>query len=138
MARTEYDTFGPIDVPATHFWNAQRERVLRFFEIGTEVMPREIIYTLTQIKQAAATVNCDLGTLEEEKARVMEAACDDILAGEHDSEFPLSIWQTDSGSQTNTNVNEVIANLASAKFPVTFRQTFCGLKTKCPNQNIVA
>jgi fumarate hydratase class II len=115
MTRTEYDTFGPIEVPATHFWGAQTQRALRFFEIGTEVMPREIIYTLTQIKRAAATVNCDLGMLAEEKARAIEAACDDILAGKHDSEFPLSIWQTGSGSQTNMNVNEVIANLASAK-----------------------
>jgi fumarate hydratase class II len=82
-------------------------------------------------------VNCDLGTLAEEKARAIEAACDDILAGKHDSEFPLSIWQTGSGSQANMNVNEVIANLVSAKFPVAFRQTFGGLKTKCSNQNIV-
>jgi fumarate hydratase class II len=86
-----------------------------FFDIGPEVMPKEIIYTMTQIKRAAATVNADFGILPEEKARAIEAACDDILAGKHDSEFPISIWQTGSGSQTNMNVNEVIANIASMK-----------------------
>jgi fumarate hydratase class II len=113
--RTERDTFGPIEVPAEHLWGAQTQRSLEHFAISTEVMPKEIIYALTQVKRAAATVNAELGLLEQAKADAIAYACDEILAGKYDSEFPCSIWQTGSGSQTNMNVNEVIANIASEK-----------------------
>jgi fumarate hydratase class II len=113
--RTECDTFGPIHVPAEHLWGAQTQRSLEHFDISIEKMPIEVIRALTQVKRAAATVNSDLGLLDPVKADAISFACDEILAGKYDSEFPCSIWQTGSGSQTNMNVNEVIANLASQK-----------------------
>jgi fumarate hydratase class II len=111
--RKERDTFGEIDVPADHLWGAQTQRSLEHFAISTEVMPREVIYALIQVKRAAATVNAALNRLSPEKATAIERACDELLTGHYDAEFPCHIWQTGSGSQTNMNVNEVIANLAS-------------------------
>ena len=111
--RTEVDTFGPIEVPCDHLWGAQTQRSLIHFDISSERMPREIIRALVEIKRAAAIVNHDLGSLDEQKTEAIRFACDEILAGKYESEFPCSIWQTGSGSQTNMNVNEVIANIAS-------------------------
>ena len=111
--RTETDSMGPIEVDAARYWGAQTQRSLENFRIGSELMPHEIILALATIKKAAALVNCELGLLAEDKCRWIVAAADQVLRGEHDDEFPLVVWQTGSGTQTNMNVNEVIANLAS-------------------------
>ncbi|QBK06102.1 class II fumarate hydratase [Hylemonella gracilis] len=111
--RTERDTFGPIDVPADRLWGAQTQRSLLNFDISGERQPREIIHALVQVKQASATVNQALGLLDGAKAKAIVAAADEVLAGRHADEFPLVVWQTGSGTQTNMNVNEVLANRAS-------------------------
>jgi fumarate hydratase class II len=113
--RTEYDTFGAIEVPANHYWGAQTERSLMHFKISSERMPLNLIYALAIVKKASAITNCKLGLLDKVKTDAITASIDQILAGEYDNEFPLSIWQTGSGTQTNMNLNEVIANLASIK-----------------------
>ena len=112
MTRTERDTFGPIEVPAERLWGAQTQRSLQFFAVSTEKMPPELIDALVRVKRAAAQVNRELGLLEARKAEAIAAAADEVLRGEHAAEFPLSVWQTGSGTQTNMNVNEVIANRA--------------------------
>ncbi|WP_332814596.1 class II fumarate hydratase [Ramlibacter sp.] len=111
--RTERDTFGPIEVPADRLWGAQTQRSLQNFAISGERQPREIIRALAQVKRASAVVNRELGLLEERKAGAIVAAADEVLAGRHAAEFPLVVWQTGSGTQTNMNVNEVLANRAS-------------------------
>jgi fumarate hydratase class II len=111
--RTEHDTFGPIEVPAERLWGAQTQRSLQHFAISRETMPQELIYALVLVKKAAALVNLDLAQLPPDKARAIAAAADEVLAAGHDQEFPLSVWQTGSGTQTNMNVNEVLANRAS-------------------------
>jgi fumarate hydratase class II len=111
--RTERDTFGPIEVPADRLWGAQTQRSLQHFAISGEQMPRELILALVQVKRACATVNRSLGLLEAAKADAIIAAADEVLAGQHVGEFPLVVWQTGSGTQTNMNVNEVLANRAS-------------------------
>jgi fumarate hydratase class II len=111
--RIEKDTMGPIAVPADRLWGAQTERSLHHFEISGERMPRALIHALVLVKKAAALVNLDLKTLDEKKARAIVAAADEVLSGKHDGEFPLVVWQTGSGTQTNMNVNEVLANRAS-------------------------
>jgi len=111
--RTEHDTFGPIEVPAERLWGAQTQRSLLHFRISDEKMPREVLRALTLVKQAAAQVNAELKQLPEHKAKAIAQAADEVLAGAHDAEFPLSVWQTGSGTQTNMNVNEVLANRAS-------------------------
>jgi fumarate hydratase class II len=111
--RTERDTFGPIEVPADHLWGAQTQRSLTNFKISGERMPRALLHALAAVKKAAALVNMDLKSLDEKKGRAITAAADEVLAGKHDDEFPLVIWQTGSGTQTNMNMNEVLANRAS-------------------------
>jgi fumarate hydratase class II len=111
--RTERDSFGPIDVPAERLWGAQTQRSLQFFSVSTEKMPPELIHALVRVKRAAANVNRDLDQLDAAKAQAIVQACDEVLAGKHEAEFPLSVWQTGSGTQTNMNVNEVLANRAS-------------------------
>ncbi|MFI5446570.1 class II fumarate hydratase [Polaromonas sp. UC242_47] len=111
--RTEHDTFGPITVPAERLWGAQTQRSLQNFDISGEQQPREIIRALAQVKRASATVNLALGLLEGNKAQAIVAAADEVIAGHHEREFPLVVWQTGSGTQTNMNVNEVLANRAS-------------------------
>jgi fumarate hydratase class II len=111
--RTERDTFGPIDVPADRLWGAQTQRSLQFFAVSTEKMPRELVLALVRVKRAAALVNRELGALDADKARAIVLACDEVLAGALAEEFPLSVWQTGSGTQSNMNVNEVLANRAS-------------------------
>ncbi len=111
--RTESDTFGPLEVPAERLWGAQTQRSLLNFDISGERQPREIIRALVQVKRASAVVNRDLGLLDPAKAGAIVAAADEVLAGGHPDEFPLVVWQTGSGTQTNMNVNEVLANRAS-------------------------
>jgi fumarate hydratase class II len=111
--RTESDSFGPLDIAADKLWGAQTERSLRNFRIGTERMPIEIIHALGLVKRAAAEVNRDLGSLDKRQAGPIVAVAQDIADGKLDEHFPLSVWQTGSGTQTNMNVNEVIANVAN-------------------------
>lgn len=108
--RIEKDTMGEVKVPSTKYWGAQTERSRNNFKIGAEAsMPKEIIYAFAYLKKAAAQANHELGVLTDEKKNLIEQACDEILAGKLDDEFPLVIWQTGSGTQSNMNVNEVIA-----------------------------
>ena len=111
--RTERDTFGTIEVPAERLWGAQTQRSLQNFAISGERQPRELIRALAQVKRASATVNQRLGLLEAKKAQAIVAAAQEVIDGQHDAEFPLVVWQTGSGTQTNMNLNEVIANRAS-------------------------
>src|SRR5712691_11484705 len=111
--RVEHDTFGDIRVPADKLWGAQTQRSLQNFRISGERMPRLLIVALAQVKRAAATVNVALGELPSDKGHAVIAACDEVIAGKHDDEFPLVVWQTGSGTQTNMNMNEVLANRAS-------------------------
>ena len=111
--RTERDSFGPIEVPAQRLWGAQTERSRRHFRISGELMPLALIHALALVKRAAARVNLELGQLDARKAGAITQAADEVLAGLHDEEFPLVVWQTGSGTQSNMNVNEVLANRAS-------------------------
>jgi fumarate hydratase class II len=110
--RTESDSMGKIEVPADRYWGAQTERSLLHFNIGHDVMPREMIRALGILKKAAALVNVDLKKLSPEKARFITQAADEVIEGKLDAHFPLRIWQTGSGTQTNMNANEVISNRA--------------------------
>jgi len=111
--RIEHDTMGEIEVPAERLWGAQTERSRRNFQIGEERMPLALVYGLVRLKRACAAVNHHKGKLAAATRDLIVRACDEILAGQHDGEFPLSVWQTGSGTQTNMNVNEVIANRAA-------------------------
>ena len=111
--RIEKDSFGEIAVPADRLWGAQTQRSLQNFRISTERQPLPLIYALVRVKRACAAVNLELGLMSKEKAGAIVAAADEVLAGRHDAEFPLVVWQTGSGTQTNMNVNEVLANRAS-------------------------
>ncbi len=111
--RKERDSFGDIEVPAERLWGAQTQRSLEHFAISSERMPAEIITALTEIKRACARVNCRLGLLPDDKALAIVGAAEEVLAGRHPQEFPLALWQTGSGTQSNMNVNEVLANRAS-------------------------
>ena len=111
--RLERDTFGEIAVADTALWGAQTQRSLHYFAISTERMAPELIRALALVKRGAAVVNRELGGLAAAKAEAIVAAADEVLAGEHDAQFPLSVWQTGSGTQTNMNMNEVLANRAS-------------------------
>jgi fumarate hydratase class II len=111
--RIEKDTMGEVKVPADKYWGAQTERSRNNFKIGPEAsMPKDIIYGFAYLKKAAAYANCELGVLSAEKRDLIARVCDEILEGRHDEQFPLVIWQTGSGTQSNMNVNEVIANRA--------------------------
>ena len=111
--RSERDSFGEISVPADRLWGAQTQRAIQHFDISTERMPRELILALAHVKRSAALVNQQLGVLDERKAQAIAAAADEVIAGRHEAEFPLAVWQTGSGTQTNMNMNEVLANRAS-------------------------
>jgi fumarate hydratase class II len=111
--RTERDTFGPIDVPAERLWGAQTQRSRQHFSISSERMPAELIDALAEVKRAAAVVNRDLSLLPADRADALVRAADEVIAGMHGQEFPLSVWQTGSGTQSNMNMNEVLANRAS-------------------------
>jgi fumarate hydratase class II len=111
--RSESDSFGSLDIAADRLWGAQTERSLRNFRIGTERMPIEVVHALGLVKRAAAEVNRDLGSLDKKLANAIVAVAQDIADGKLDDEFPLLVWQTGSGTQSNMNVNEVIANIAN-------------------------
>jgi fumarate hydratase class II len=111
--RIETDSFGDIEVDDARLWGAQTERSRRLFRIGDERMPRELIVALAQVKQAAAVANCALHAVEPRARDLIVAAAGEVIAGDHADEFPLVVWQTGSGTQTNMNVNEVIANRAN-------------------------
>ncbi len=113
--RTETDSFGPIQVPADRYWGAQTERSRLNFRIGDEHMPRPLIAALAIVKLAAAQANLELGSLDARRAKAIMAAAQEIIDGKLDDQFPLVVWQTGSGTQTNMNVNEVIANRANEK-----------------------
>ncbi|MEK7486861.1 MAG: class II fumarate hydratase [Planctomycetota bacterium] len=108
--RTEQDSLGPVQVPADKYWGAQTQRSFENFKIGNNLMPQELIYAFATLKKAAALTNVDCGVLPKEKADWIAKVCDEILEGKLDSEFPLTVWQTGSGTQSNMNLNEVIAN----------------------------
>lgn len=110
--RIENDSMGEIEVPATAYWGAQTQRSLKHFNIGFDVMPREMIRALGILKKAAAVVNFDLGKLQEDKLKLIVQAADEVIDGKLDEHFPLRVWQTGSGTQTNMNANEVISNRA--------------------------
>src|SRR5712675_977540 len=107
--RIESDSMGEIEVPANKYWGAQTERSLLHFNIGFDVMPREMIRALGIKKKACALVNQDLGKLSADKAELIVQACDEVIEGKLDEHFPLRVWQTGSGTQTNMNANEVIS-----------------------------
>jgi fumarate hydratase class II len=113
--RIESDAFGPLEIAADRLWGAQTQRSLHNFRIGTERMPIEIVHALGVIKRAAAEVNRQLGSLDRKRAAAIAGIAQDIADGKLDEHFPLSVWQTGSGTQTNMNVNEVIANAANLK-----------------------
>jgi len=110
--RTESDSMGTIEVPDEVYWGAQTARSLIHFKIGEDRMPPELIRAIGILKKAAALVNNDLGKLSKEKAELIVAAADEVIAGKLNDHFPLRVWQTGSGTQTNMNANEVIANRA--------------------------
>ena len=112
--RIEHDTMGEVRVPANRCWGAQTQRSYENFPIGTEKIPQEIIHAFAVLNKAAALANCKLGNLDARRANAIAAACDEILAGKLDDEFPLVVWQTGSGTQSNMNVNEVVAARANA------------------------
>ena len=111
--RTESDSMGHIDVPADCYWGAQTQRSLHHFAIGEERMPMAVVHGLALIKKAAARTNQQLGNLDARLTQLIIRAADDVLAGELDEQFPLSVWQTGSGTQSNMNINEVLANRAN-------------------------
>src|SRR5437016_9253582 len=110
--RVETDSMGAIEVAADKYWGAQTERSLLHFNIGFDVMPREMIRAFGILKKACALVNHDLGKLPEDKLKLIVQACDEVIEGKLDEHFPLRVWQTGSGTQTNMNANEVISNRA--------------------------
>ncbi|WBL24403.1 class II fumarate hydratase [Zunongwangia sp. HGR-M22] len=132
--RIEKDTMGEVQVPSDKLWGAQTERSRNNFKIGpASSMPLEIVYGFAYLKKAAAYTNCELGVLAEEKRDLIAKVCDEILEGKHDDQFPLVIWQTGSGTQSNMNVNEVIANRAHQIAGKTIGE---GDKTLQPNDDV--
>jgi len=124
--RIEKDSFGEISVPANHYWGAQTQRSFENFKIGHERMPKPLIKAFALLKKTAAQVNCELNILDQNITKAISAAADEIIAGQHSDDFPLVVWQTGSGTQTNMNLNEVISNRAiemmggvmGSKYPV--------------------
>src|ERR1700684_4006585 len=108
--RREFDSLGDVEVPADRYWGAQTQRSLEHFNIGNDRMPKEVYHAYGYVKKAAALVNTRAGRMPGWKGQLIEGACDEIISGALDEEFPLSVWQTGSGTQSNMNVNEVIAN----------------------------
>src|SRR5580698_9181979 len=110
--RTETDTFGPIEVPADRYWGAQTQRSLQNFKIGWEKQPLSVIRALGIVKRAAAEVNMELGRIEPAIGNAIVTAAQEVIEGKLDANFPLAVWQTGSGTQSNMNANEVISNRA--------------------------
>jgi fumarate hydratase, class II len=136
--RTEFDSFGSVEVPADALWGAQTARSLHFFAIGEQRMPLDVIHALAWVKWAAAGVNRDLQLLDATKAQAIADAAARVAAGEFDAEFPLSVWQTGSGTQSNMNVNEVVANLASRALYIKSAKAGSAAKTQRihPNDDV--
>src|SRR6202035_2276263 len=111
--RTEFDSLGKVEVPANRYWGAQTQRSLEHFNIGHDRMPTEVYHAYGYVKKAAAVVNTAAGRLPAWKGQLIARVCDEVICGQLDSEFPLYVWQTGSGTQSNMNVNEVIGNRAS-------------------------
>lgn len=130
--RIEHDTMGDIQVPANVYWGAQTQRSLQNFKIGNERLPRPLIKAMGIVKKSAAIVNAELGQLSAELADLIVAAAEQVMSGEWDSQFPLVVWQTGSGTQSNMNCNEVIANLANA----TLGQPLGAQKPVHPNDHV--
>ncbi|MCE2612000.1 class II fumarate hydratase [Flavobacteriaceae bacterium D16] len=132
--RIEKDTMGEVQVPADKYWGAQTERSRNNFKIGPAAsMPLEVVYGFAYLKKAAAFANCELGVLPEKKRDLIAKVCDEILEGQHNDQFPLVIWQTGSGTQSNMNVNEVIANRAHVLLGNTIGE---GEKVLTPNDDV--
>src|SRR5210317_471316 len=132
--RIEKDTLGEVQVPKNVYWGAQTERSRTNFKIGSSAsMPLEIVYGFAYLKKAAAYTNHKLGVLDQSKRDLIAKVCDEILAGTHDDQFPLVIWQTGSGTQSNMNVNEVIANRAHVLAGNPLGE---GGKTLAPNDDV--
>lgn len=132
--RIEKDTMGEVKVPSDKYWGAQTERSRTNFKIGPPAsMPLDVVYGFAYLKKAAAHTNCELGVLSEEKKELISQVCDEILEGKHDDQFPLVIWQTGSGTQSNMNVNEVIANRAHE---IAGKKIGEGEKTLQPNDDV--
>jgi fumarate hydratase class II len=132
--RIEKDTMGEVKVPSDKYWGAQTERSRNNFKIGAPgSMPLEVVYGFAYLKKAAAHTNCQLGVLSEEKRDLISKVCDEILEGQHDDQFPLVIWQTGSGTQSNMNTNEVIANRGHV---VAGNKMGEGEKTLQPNDDV--
>lgn len=115
--RVEHDTMGEVRVPAEHFWGAQTQRSYENFRVSTETIPTEIVRAFVYLKCAAAKANNALGKLDDDRAKAIQAACGEILDGKYSGEFPLKVWQTGSGTQSNMNVNEVIAHIVKKDHP---------------------
>ena len=111
--RTEHDTMGEVQVPSEAYWGAQTQRSYQNFKIGGETLPRPLIYAMALVKKAAALTNAGLGRIQQEQADLIVRAADDVLGGKLDGQFPLVVWQTGSGTQSNMNMNEVLANRAN-------------------------
>ena len=111
--RTEHDTMGNVEVPSEAYWGAQTQRSRNNFKIGGETLPQPLIYALALVKKAAAATNVSLGRIKPEQADLITQAADDVLNGKLDGQFPLVVWQTGSGTQSNMNMNEVLANRAN-------------------------
>ncbi|HEE9563250.1 TPA: class II fumarate hydratase, partial [Campylobacter jejuni subsp. jejuni] len=120
--RVEHDTMGEVKVPNDKYWGAQTERSFENFKIGCEKMPKVLIYAFANLKKSLALVNNKLGKLDDAKKNAIVQACDEIIAGKFDDNFPLAIWQTGSGTQSNMNMNEVIANRATEIMGGDFRK----------------
>jgi len=131
--RKEKDSIGYIDVPADKYWAAQTQRSRENFKIGGQKMPEEVIRAFAYLKKAAALTNLDCGVLSQEKAELIGKVCDEILAGKLDDQFPLVVWQTGSGTQSNMNVNEVVANRAHV---LAGGQLTDDVKTVHPNDDV--
>ena len=132
--RIEKDTMGEVQVPSNKYWGAQTERSRNNFKIGAPAsMPLEVVYGFAYLKKAAAYTNFELGVLTKEKRDLIALVCDEILDGKHDDQFPLVIWQTGSGTQSNMNVNEVIANRAHE---IAGKKIGEGEKTIQPNDDV--
>jgi fumarate hydratase, class II len=111
--RREFDSLGEVEVPANRYWGAQTQRSLQHFNIGQDRMPKEVYHAYGYVKKAAAVVNTGAGRLPAWKGQLIQQACDEVISGALDTEFPLYVFQTGSGTQSNMNVNEVIANRCS-------------------------
>src|SRR5210317_2017221 len=132
--RIEKDTMGEVKVPSDKYWGAQTERSRNNFKIGPEAsMPLDVIMGFAYLKKAAAYTNCELGVLSEDKRDLIGQVCDEILEGKHNDQFPLVIWQTGSGTQSNMNVNEVVANRAHE---IAGKVIGEGEKTIAPNDDV--